>query len=141
MKTVKKSEEAKEKKDGLRTTWQEVYRKQQRLLVAMIALVIVSLALLVLSLAMLRPSSNVVIIGYGDVYGEIAGISGGYRRGSWMTMLTFPILALVLGLLHNLLALRIFRKYGRDTAIVFVVMSIVLVLTAILVLFRLVGEW
>lgn len=141
MKTTKKTDEVAENKDRLRAVWQEVYRKQKSLLIAMIILMVASLLLFILSLTVLRPSSNVVIIGYGDVYGEIAGISGGYRRSGWIMMLAFPILALVYGILHNLLVLRIYRKYGRDVAMIFAVMSIVLVMATLLVLFRLVGEW
>lgn len=141
MKTTKKTDEVAENKDRLRAVWQEVYRKQKSLLIAMIILMVASLLLFILSLTVLRPSSNVVIIGYGDVYGEIAGISGGYRRSGWMMMLAFPILALIYGILHNLLVLRIYRKYGRDVAMIFAVMSIVLVMATLLVLFRLVGEW
>lgn len=141
MKTTKKTDEVAENKDRLRAVWQEVYRKQKSLLIAMIILMVASLLLFILSLTVLRPSSNVVIIGYGDVYGEIAGISGGYRRSGWIMMLAFPILALIYGILHNLLVLRIYRKYGRDVAMIFAVMSIVLVMATLLVLFRLVGEW
>lgn len=142
MKTAKKATgEVKENKDKLGVVWREVYRKQKSLLVVMVVLALASLLLLALSLTMLRPNTNVVIIGYGDVYGEIAGISGGYRRSGWMMMLAFPILALIYGLLHNLLVLRIYRKYGRDTAMVFAVVSIILVAATLLVLFRLVGEW
>lgn len=141
MKTTKKTDEVAENKDRLRAVWQEVYRKQKSLLIAMIILMVASLLLFILLLTVLRPSSNVVIIGYGDVYGEIAGISGGYRRSGWIMMLAFPILALVYGILHNLLVLRIYRKYGRDVAMIFAVMSIVLVMATLLVLFRLVGEW
>ncbi len=141
MKTAKKTEEVKKSQDGLRITWKEVYRKQKSLLIAMIVLAAASLLLLILSLTVLRPHNNVVIVGYGDVYGEIAGISGGYRRSSWMMMLAFPILALIYGLLHNILVLRVYRKYGRDTALMLAVMSIILVAATVLVLFRLVGEW
>lgn len=141
MKTTKKTDDVTENKDRLRAAWQEVYRKQKSLLIAMIILMVASLLLFILSLTVLRPSSNVVIIGYGDVYGEIAGISGGYRRSGWMTMLAFPILALIYGILHNLLVLRIYRRYGRDVAMIFAVISIVLVMATLLVLFRLVGEW
>ena len=141
MKTTTKTNEDEENKGSLRETWQEVYRKQRSLLTMMLVLGAVSVVLLVVSLIMLRPSSNVVIIGYGDVYGEIAGISGGYRRSGWMMMLAFPLLALIYGVLHNLLVLRVYRKYGRDTAMILAVVSIILVAATFLVLFRLVGEW
>ena len=55
-------------------------------MVAMLALVVMSAVLLVFTLFTLRPQNTVVIVGYGDVYGEIAGLSGGYRRDSWMNM-------------------------------------------------------
>ena len=141
MKTAKKTEETKDNQNRLGVVWREVLHKQKSLLITMIILATTSLVLLAISLTVLRPQNNVVIVGYGDVYGEIAGISGGYRRSSWAMMLAFPILALVYGLLHNLLVLRIFRKYGRDTAMVFAIMSIILVAATLLVLFRLVGEW
>ncbi len=141
MKAAKKTKEVKENKNKLSVVWREVCRKQKSLLVAMAVLALASLLLLILSFMMLRPNTSVVIVGYGDVYGEIAGISGGYRRSGWMMMLAFPILALIYGLLHNLLVLRIYRRYGRDTAMAFAVISIVLVAATLLVLFRLVGEW
>lgn len=80
-------------------------------------------------------------MGYGDVYGEIAGISGGYRRDSWMNMLAFPALALIYGLLHNVMIMKVYRKYGRDTAMMVAVASILLVIGTFVIIFRLLGEW
>ena len=97
--------------------------------------------LFVFSLSTLRPHNTVVIVGYGDVYGEIAGITGGYRRDSWLNMLAFPILALVFGVLHNLLAVRVYRKYGRDAAMIVVITTMLLILVTVLVMMRLLGEW
>ncbi len=146
MKTAKKAVKKTAKDDakrenGLMATWREVSRKQKNLMIAMIILAVASSILLIFSLLNLRPQSTVVIVGYGDVYGEIAGISGGYRRSSWTAMLAFPILALIFGLVHNLLALRVYKKYGRDTALVVVVATIVLVVGSFAVLLRLMGEW
>lgn len=127
--------------DSLMAIWREVYRKQKGLVVAMAILAVLSLVLLIFSLTTLRPQSTVVIVGYGDVYGEIAGISGGYRRDSWLNMLAFPTLALLYGLVHNLLALRAYRKYGKDAALAVVVATMLLVLGTFVVIFRLLGEW
>lgn len=127
--------------DSLASIWREVYRKQKGLLAAMIVLAVMSLILLIFSLTTLRPQSTVVIVGYGDVYGEIAGISGGYRRDSWLNMLAFPALALLYGLVHNLLILRIYRKYGKDAAMVVAVATMLLVVGTFVVIFRLLGEW
>ena len=108
----------KPKKLNFAATWKEVMRKQRGLMVAMIALLIVSVVLLIFALVTLHPQGTVVIVGYGDVYGEIAGLSGGYRRDSWLNMLAFPILALLYGVIYNVLVLKVYRKYGKDLALV-----------------------
>lgn len=127
--------------EGLRAAWQEVCRKQKNLMVMMIVLLIASVALLVFSVTTLRPQSTVVVVGYGDVYGEIAGISGGYRSDSWANMLAFPILALIYGVVHNLLVLRVYRKYGDKMAMLVAGASILLVVGTFVSLARLIGEW
>ncbi len=110
-------------------------------MIAMIALLVMSVVFLIFSLTMLRPQNTVVIVGYGDVYGEIAGLSGGYRRDSWMNMLAFPALAVIFGVVHNFIALRVYRKYGRDAAMMVVVGTMVLIVGAVAVMLRLAGEW
>lgn len=131
----------KEPKLEFRATWREIAKKQKPLMFAMIILAVMSALLLVFALFMLKPQNTVVIVGYGDVYGEIAGLSGGYRRDSWLNMLAFPLLAVIFGVVHNFLTLRIYRKYGRDLALTFVGMSMLLVLATVVVLLRLTGEW
>lgn len=126
---------------GFRATWREVTRKQKPLVVAMVILTVMSLLLLIFSFFTLKPQNTVVIVGYGDVYGEIAGLSGGYRRDSWMNMLAFPLLAVIFGVVHNFLALRIYQKQGRDLALTFVGMTMLLVVATFVVMLRLTGEW
>ena len=129
----KKEQPEKQSRLGLMTSWREIVREQKGLLAAMIGLLAMSLILLVIALVTLRPQTTVVITGYGDVYGELAGLTGGYRRESWLNMLAFPILALLFGVVHNFLAVRVYQKYGRDAALV-------LVVATALVIFRLLGE-
>lgn len=136
-----KTKDMREGKPSLSSVWKEVARKQKPLMIAMIVLMVASAILLIFSLTTLRPQNTVVIVGYGDVYGEIAGISGGYRRDSWMNMLAFPVLALIYGLLHNLMILKVYRKYGRDLAMMVAVASILLVVGTFVIIFRLLGEW
>lgn len=107
---------------------------------AMVILAVLSVLLLIFALVTLRPQNTVVIVGYGDVYGEIAGLSGGYRRDSWLNMLAFPILALLYGFVHNVIVLKVYRKYGKDLAIVIAVATMLLVLGTFVVLLRLLGE-
>lgn len=130
-----------EKKLNFKSTWREVSRKQRGLMIAMIVLLVMSVVFLIFSLTMLRPQNTVVIVGYGDVYGEIAGLSGGYRRDSWMNVLAFPALAVIFGVVHNFIALRVYRKYGRDAAMMVVVGTMVLIVGAVAVMLRLAGEW
>lgn len=120
--------------------WRQIWHKHQVLGFAMLALVVFSLVFLVFSLFRLNPRASVVIVGYGDVYGDVLGVSGGYRRASWVNMLAFPCLALLFGVLHNILAVRLFQKYGKDVALVFVGLTMVLLFSAFVVLLRLLGE-
>lgn len=136
-----KAKELKENNPSLLSIWGEVCRKQKGLMLAMILLAVFSAILLIFALTTLRPQSTVVIVGYGDVYGEIAGISGGYRRDSWLNMLAFPILAVIYGFVHNLLVLRVYRKYGKDAAMVLVVATMLLIVGTVVVMLRLLGEW
>lgn len=131
----------KPKKLNFRSTWREIMRKQKGLMVAMIVLLVMSVVLLVFSLVTLRPQSTVVIVGYGDVYGEIAGLSGGYRRESWLNMLAFPILAVLFGVVHNLIVLRMYRKYGKTVALMAVFATMLLVVGTFVTMLRLMGEW
>ena len=135
-----KAKVEKAEKPTLVGTWREVCRKQKGLMAAMIILAVLSVLLLIFALVTLRPQNTVVIVGYGDVYGEIAGLSGGYRRDSWLNMLAFPILALLYGFVHNVLALKVYRKYGKDMAVVVTVATMILVVGTFIVLLRLLGE-
>ncbi len=131
----------KEPKLKLKATWKEISRKQKGLMFPMIALLVLAAIFLVVSLVTLRPQGTVVIVGYGDVYGEMTRLSGGYRRDSWLNMLAFPILAVVFGVVHNVLALRVYRKYGKNMALLVVYATMLMIIGAFTVLLRLLGEW
>lgn len=138
---VEEEKPTKEKKLNFLMAWREICRKQKGLMVAMIVMVVMAAALLVFALVSLRPQNNIVIVGYGDVYGEIAGLSGGYRRDNWLNMLAFPILAMVFGVLHSLITLRLYQKYGKQTALIMVGVTMLLIVSTFVVIWRLIGEW
>ncbi len=140
MKTKEEKPEKQPKLD-LKASWVEVMKKQRGLMIAMIVMAIFSIVLLVASLVTLRPQRTVVIVGYGDVYGEMAGLSGGYRRDSWVNMLAFPLLAIIFGLVHNIITLRVYKKYGKNVAFLVVFVTILMILGAFVTLLRLLGEW
>ena len=116
----------------LKKSFREIYQKQAGLFRLMLVLFALGIALLVYAVFSLQPGNAVVKIGYGDV--------SSYRDGSWTEMLAFPILALILGVVHNVLAAKIYAKRGAGMAKVVVVCSIVLVLFAGLTLMRILGD-
>lgn len=110
----------------------KIYQTERGILILMIINLIFSILLFVFSIIKLNPDASVVKIGYGDI--------GGYRDGVWTTMLTFPILALIFGILHNFLTLRIFHKRGSGMAKFFLLTTTALIFGTFLVLIRLLGE-
>ena len=110
----------------------KIYQSERGMLVLMIANLLLSVGLFVFSILKLNPDVSVVRIGYGDI--------DGYRDGSWIDLLAFPILAIIFGILHNFLAVRIFHKRGGGMAKFFLLLTTALILGAILVLTRILGE-
>lgn len=115
----------------LRTDFVEICHSERGILVQMILNLVLALVLFVFSLINLNPNSAVIRIGYGDI--------GGYRDGTWENMLAFPLFAIILGILHNVLALRIFHKRGGGMTKFFLLTTTLLILGTFLVLIRLKG--
>ena len=110
----------------------KIYQTERGVLLLMILNLILALVLLIYSILSLNPNVPVAKIGYGDI--------GGYRDGSWMDLLAFPILAVIFGIFHNLLALRVFHKRGGGMTKFFLLATTALILGTFLVLVRLLGE-
>ena len=113
-------------------TLTKIYQEERGIVVVMIFNIVLSIVLLIFSLIKLNPNTAVVKIGYGDI--------GGYRDGTWLDMLAFPLLAILFGFLHNLLALKIFKKRGAGMAKFFLIITTILIMGSFLVLLRLLGE-
>lgn len=110
----------------------KIYQTERGLLVLMIINLLLAIGLLVFSIAKLNPNLSVIRVGYGDI--------DGYRDGSWTDLLAFPILAIVFGVFHNLLAVKIFHKRGGGMAKFFLLLTTAIILGAILVFARVLGE-
>ncbi len=110
----------------------QIYKSERLMLVLMIVTLIIAVVLLVFSLIKLSPESIVVKVVYGDI--------GGYRSGGWAEMLAFSILAFVFGILHNFIALRIYKKRGAAMAKFFILATLGLIAGTFIVLVRLSGE-
>lgn len=107
----------------------QIYQEERFMFILMIFNAILSIALFVVGVINLNPSAAVVKIGYGDI--------GGYRSGSWADMLTFPILAVIFGVFHNLIAIRIFQKRGAGMTKFFLITTTALIIGTGIVLLRL----
>lgn len=116
----------------IKESFKEIAKKHHGLFWGMILLFVSSLGLLITSVVTLNPSVSVANVGYGDI--------GGYRTGSWANMLTFAVFAIIIGVLHNFLVIRIFSKRGEGLARVLILFSMLLVISAFIVLIRLLGE-
>lgn len=124
----------------------KIYREHKKLLYAMGMLVFVSLVLLVYVIVNLKASDSTMKVGYGDIGrfqgGEWSSMinSGGYYDGSWLNLFEFAILSLIFGILHNLMAVKIFEKKGEAVARIFVICSILMVIFAFMIFSRLISE-
>lgn len=109
----------------------EISHSERGILVHMIINLLLSLILFIFALAHLNPNSAIIKIGYGDI--------GGYRDGTWENLLAYPLLALIFGLFHNILALRIYHKRGSGMAKFSLITTTMLIAGTFIVLLRLLG--
>ncbi len=132
--------------EKIKENLKKIYSGERGLFVMQILLFLSSMVLFVFSIFHLSPSSSVVKVGYGDIGryqgGEWSSMSnsGGYHDGSWLEMLAFPIMAVIFGILHNLVTVRLYERKGAAVAKVFMIVSLFLVAGTFLVLVRLLGE-
>ena len=117
---------------ALKEDFINIYKTSRGTLILMVLNLILSIGLLIFSVIKLNPNASVIKIGYGDI--------GGYRDGTWLDMLAFPALALIFGILHNFIALRIYHKRGDGMTKFFLAATTALIFGTLLVLIRLLGE-
>lgn len=115
-----------------REDFTKIFQTERGILILMIFNLLLSIALIIFSIINLNPNASVVKVGYGDI--------GGYRDGTWLDMIAFPILAAIFGILHGLLAVRIFHKRGSGMAKFFLLTTTMLIFGTLLVLIRSLGE-
>lgn len=110
----------------------KIYFDERWMLVLMILNLVLSIAVFIYGVVNLNPNSAVVKVGYGDI--------GGYRDGSWADMIVFPIMALVLGVLHSLIAVKIYHRRGAGMTKFFLITTTALLVGTFAVLTRLLKE-
>ncbi|MBQ2639112.1 hypothetical protein IJF91_03580 [Candidatus Saccharibacteria bacterium] len=127
-------------------SFKEIFEQHKGVIAAMAVLLVVSIALLIFSLLNLGSNTTVVKTSYGDIGryqgGEWSSManSGGYHDGVWAERFAYPLLAIIFGVLHNLLAIKLYEKKGASMAFLFIILSIVLVISTFVVFGRLLGE-
>ena len=109
-----------------------LYRNDRIAIILLFFNLLLSIGLAIFAIVNLNPNTAVVKVGYGDI--------GGYRDGAWYDLLAFPLLALIFGVLHGFLALRVFHKRGSAMAKFFLFVTTGLIIGTLLVLIRLLGE-
>ncbi len=117
---------------GFKEDFVKIFQTERGVFALMVFNLLISIALIVFAIVSLNPNASVVKVGYGDI--------GGYRDGTWMDMLAYPLLALIFGVFHNLLAVRIFHKRGSGMAKFFLITTTMLIFGTLLVLIRALGE-
>ena len=126
--------------------FKKIFESHKMLLSAQTLLLVISIALLIFSLFNLGSNTTVVKTSYGDIGryqgGEWSSManSGGYHDDAWTERFAFPLLAIIFGVLHNLIAVKIFEKKGSGAAGYFILFSIILVLATFVVFLRLLAE-
>lgn len=111
----------------------KIYESERIMLILMIVNTLAALALFITGVVNLNPNSAVVKVGYGDI--------GGYRDGTWVEMFAFPLFALIFGILHNFIALKIYHKRGAGmTKFFLIATAFLIVVGTFIVLIRLLNE-
>ena len=110
----------------------KIYQEDKGLFWLLLVNFLFSLVLLIMSIFTLNPNSTVVKLGYSDIEG--------YRDGAWSNRLVFPMFAILFGVLHNFLAIKIFEKHGKGFALAVAMITTCLILGTIIVMKRLLGE-
>lgn len=110
----------------------KIAQKERGLLLLMALNFLFSLALSIFAVVNLNPNSLVTRVGYGDI--------GGYREGPWSSQFAYVIAAVIFGILHSFLAVKVFHKRGSGMAKFFLITTTMLIFGTFVVLIRLLRE-
>ncbi|MBR2587503.1 hypothetical protein IKE71_04010 [Candidatus Saccharibacteria bacterium] len=130
----------------IRAGVKKIFREDKAFIAMMVGLFLMGGLLVFHTLIHFKAGGTTMYIGYSDI-GEFSGgdwlslwSSGGYRTGGWMEMAVFPIMGVVLGVLHNLFAIQVYNRRGRGYAVAMVFLSMMVAAGAFVLLMRLLGE-
>jgi hypothetical protein len=69
-----------------------------------------------------------------------SGFGRGYEQFDWWYILSFSLIALALGIGHDLIAARLYTKRGRDLARLFLLITMIAAIIGIRFLLNIIGE-
>jgi len=124
--------------------FKKIFKEEKGLLFLMGGLFILGLILIVHPFLNFKTGATTLYIGYSDIGsfsgGEFLSLwnSGGYRTGDFSAVLVFPVIGLVIGVLHNFLAIQIFNRRGKGYALTFLLISLLIGAIVFGVLLRLI---
>jgi hypothetical protein len=110
----------------------KIYANNRAIFVFIALNLIAAIALFVFGVVKLNPNISVVKVGYSDI--------SGYKDGVWSDMIAFPMLALVLGIMHSVIAVKIYHKRGAGMTKFFLFVTFAVILGGFVALSRLLGE-
>lgn len=119
----------KELAEEIKTIW----KKDRGLFWWIAAQFLIAAVLFILPIINLNPSRPKIYVRYSD-------ISKGYYPSAWWYLISFSIIAVTLGIGHNLLSVKLYTKRGKDIARLFLGVSIVITIIAIKFLLSIIGE-
>ena len=126
--------------------FRKIFREEKGVLAMMVLLFAMGVVLVIHTILHFKAGGTTMYIGYSDIGGFSGGDplslwnSGGYRTGGWAEMAVFPILGIILGVLHNLFAIQVYNRRGKGYAVLVVLVSMVIAAGAFVLLLRLLGE-
>ncbi len=131
---------------SLSESFKKIFGEDRGFLGLVFLLFLVGISLFIYTLIRINTGKTLVYVGYGDIGGftggEIASLwsSGGYRAGGTGEMVAFPILMMIFGVFHSLIAVQIYERKGKGIARMFILLTFLLMIGAVVTLTRLLGE-
>jgi len=111
---------------------QKIWAESKGTIALMLLNLSAGVVLLVGALASLRPGDLVIKIGYGDV--------SGYQDGAWYYLISFGILGILVAVVHNLLAVRMYHEKNKGAARIFLVASLLIGVAGWMMLMWIIGD-
>ncbi len=117
----------------VKINWGKLLTKDKIFLSLVVGLLVLSLAFVAYSILQIRPSDLRVMSRYNGFSSPY------YYRSDWFTFFSWPALAVIIGVINNLIGLKLLAKKQRPAAIILITMSALVVVVMFLIFARIVA--